>query len=98
MAAVPYTRRVAGPRISGWPAWGVIWIVGTVSTLALFLAGFELVHYTDSSATICYQPAGGRVVCQGSSAHPLERPGLVLIALGVAWGCGTICVARSNRV
>ena len=76
----------------------MIWVVGTVSTLVLFLAGFELVHYTDSSTTSCYQLAGGRSACQGSSTHPLEKPGLVLIALGVAWGCGTIYVARRNRV
>ena len=89
---------VAGPRISGWPAWGVIWVVGTASTLALFVAGISMVHYTASSSTWCQQTAGGQSVCQTSATHPLERSGLLLIAIGVAWGCGTIYLARSNRV
>ena len=89
-------------RISGWPVWQLVWVVGTISTMALLLSGVAWARES-STLTTCpaATPSDASVLCAApittGTTHPHELRGFLLIALAVVWGIATVRLAGALR-
>jgi hypothetical protein len=94
---------VTARRISGWPAWQVVYAAGVASTVALLWAG--IAAYSDTAnVESCPGARPGAdaigVLCPHPilvASHPHQLRGTLLIGAATAWAVATVMLARSFR-